>query len=322
MEEFLNKLYSYEYFGTYLMISIVVLLLIFVIILFFGKKDQKNREIEATKKLQRISSEDAFKEESSLQSVEVKKDENTVPLDDTIIVPNINNVPPISNPEPTELSTQTPDNTPINFDNQVEKEKPMESQNIPNEVEVPNNINEEFNINTDVTPNITLTEAKEEPIGPVLEKEEEKPFVFASNETTPIINDNHSEEIYPFVNNSFENPKIEDVKVEEDNNEETIRVPQFNFDEIINSSESIKEEVETPKPEIQRGPQIFSSVYAPKQEDVEAKEEVKVPSSDELDIELPILKSSIEKNKEEKIEPPVLQDYNLDSISGETYDIK
>ena len=53
MQEILNKLYGYEYFGIYLIVSIVVLVLLFIFILFFGKKDQKEREIEATKKLSR-----------------------------------------------------------------------------------------------------------------------------------------------------------------------------------------------------------------------------------------------------------------------------
>ena len=65
MEEFLNNLYSYEYFGFYLIVSIIVLVLLFIIILFFGKKDQKVREIEATKKLQNGN----MKDENTLREV-------------------------------------------------------------------------------------------------------------------------------------------------------------------------------------------------------------------------------------------------------------
>ena len=70
MEEFLESLYNYEYFGFYLIISIIVLVLLFLVILFFGKKDQKVREVEATKKLQQINAE-AFKEEETKEKVEV-----------------------------------------------------------------------------------------------------------------------------------------------------------------------------------------------------------------------------------------------------------
>jgi len=88
MEELLNKLYNYEYFGIYLIISIIILVLLFIIILFFGNKDKKEREIEATKKLQQINN-DAFKEDSLGEKLELSQEtlEN-----DTIIVPSIENV--------------------------------------------------------------------------------------------------------------------------------------------------------------------------------------------------------------------------------------
>jgi len=63
MEEVLNKLYSYEYFKVYFITSIIILIILFIIILFFGKKDQKTREIEATKRLQQLNLDDnAFKD--------------------------------------------------------------------------------------------------------------------------------------------------------------------------------------------------------------------------------------------------------------------
>ena len=99
MDDFLYKLYNYEYFGTYLMIIIAVLVLLFIIVLFFGKKDKKKREIEETKKLQQINSQEAFKEENNVASVEVPTEAVPEPTmtqeqleSDTIIVPNINNI--------------------------------------------------------------------------------------------------------------------------------------------------------------------------------------------------------------------------------------
>ena len=126
MEDFLNKLYNYEYFGTYLMIAVLVLL--FIIVLFFGKKDKKKREIEETKKLQQINNTDAFKEESNAVSVDVSKEE--VPIvnnekleNDTIIVPNVNN---------------------LAFDNNNEtEENEIPEPSLPEEVNIENLVNEE-----------------------------------------------------------------------------------------------------------------------------------------------------------------------------------
>ena len=89
MEKLLEKLYSYDYFGIYLTIAIVVLVILFFVILFFGKKDKKEREKTATLKLQQINAE-AFKEDSEENSVEVKETEEQKLENDTIIVPNLN----------------------------------------------------------------------------------------------------------------------------------------------------------------------------------------------------------------------------------------
>ena len=47
-----------------------------------------------------------------------------------------------------------------------------------------------------------------------------------------------------------------------------------------------------------------------------------MPSADEMEIELPTLKKEVvEEHSNEKIEKPILKDYNLDDITGETYNI-
>ena len=60
MDNFLDNLYSYDNFGIYLIIAIVILVILFFLILFFGKKDKKNRELEETKRLQKLNP-DLFK---------------------------------------------------------------------------------------------------------------------------------------------------------------------------------------------------------------------------------------------------------------------
>ena len=145
---------------------------------------------------------------------------------------------------------------------------------------------------------------------PILERIEERPFVF---ENTNIFENN-------FVEPVVETPIIEDKELVEE-----IEVPKFNFEKIVEEAKKVEEEKQ---PEIYtKGPQIFSSVYVPeRKEEIEApkvedaKIEMPLPkSNDESDFELPVLKK--EEVKEEKIEVPVLNDYDLDNLSGETYTI-
>ena len=214
MEEFLNKLYNYEYFGMYLMIAIAVLVLLFIIVLFFGKKDQKKREIEETRKLQQINNTDAFKEESNVESVEVPKEEVKEPVvtqeqleNDTIIVPNIN-----------DLTADVKDEV-----NNIEMPEPI----LPKEEVNEEPLNIEFNDASDFS-----NEKMESIAEPVLDKIEEKPLVF---------NDDASEEEPTFT-------------MPEDNNTEPtvplVDVPDFNLDEISSEVEEIKKESVTKPTEI------------------------------------------------------------------------
>ena len=268
MDEFLNKLYNYEYFGTYLMITIAVLVLLFIIVLFFGNKDKKKREIEETKKLQQINNQDAFKEENNVASVEVPSE--IVPEqpmtqekleNDTIIVPNINNLA-------------------------VDAESSND--------EIPEPILPNENQNYGEEPSINNEQPVEQVNEPVLEKVEEKPFTFNDQpvESEPIVN----------VPEEVETPATTFVDV-----------PEFNFNEIINGVEEIKEEENNPS----KSTEVFSSVYVPEKEDVELpKVEETKSNTDDLDIELPTLKKEVE-----EVEKPELKDYNFDSISGEDYNI-
>ena len=297
MEEFLNNLYSYEYFGFYLIISIIVLVILFIVILFFGKKDQKIREIEATKKLQQINRE-AFKEEMNEQKLELS---NEPYLDDTIVVPSINDVPVFNNVD--------------------------ENDEIPEPVipvlEEQNNLEEQKTEIPVVSENKELEEIDFEPL---LEKIEEKPLAIDNTNifSETFINEvTSSEEVKPVVEQAIEMPKIEitpkteeiiempKVEIKPVIEDVEIEVPEFNFDEIVKEAEEVKQ-----NESYNKGPQIFSSVYVPEKKE-ETKIEIPIIKEEEdLGFELPTLKKD-----EEKIEVPLLNDYNLDELSGESYTI-
>lgn len=373
MNEFLEKLYSYEYFGTYLMIAIIVLLLLFVIILFFGKKDQKNREIEATKKLQQINSEDTFKENSVPQNLEVNT-LGTTNLNDTIVVPNLenlnstnmgiqNNVPeqPNNTVENLNMEVQPVNNDLTNMNNTPVEPITPEINNVnnyeppvfnPNPVTAENNVNGINNFNSFSNPspieppivesepidsmpfntmdsNVTVEPQLEiNPVNfpevnvnpnqdfyanlnkelnnenkPVLDRVEEKPFAFGDNV-------NSSNSSFNF-NNNFSSTM--------DTNE--VDIPTFNFDEIVRGIEESKKEQPAPvkKEEVNRGPEIFSSVYVKEKEELPTMkmETPEINDNDDIDLELPNLK----KESSEPLEKPVLNDFNLDDLSGETYTI-
>ncbi len=306
MEEFLNRLYSYEYFGTYLMIAIIVLLLIFVIVLFFGKKDQKNREIEETKKLQQINVENTFKEEDNKTAVEtintpVNNTSNEVmgnipeTLDTNIPVSNI----AIENiPEPNQETTQV-----------AAQEKVLDNTIVVPNIESLNdtsfNMNAELPVNNPVenlepektvieTLNFEEPKANEEPFTPVFAKEEEKPFVFND---TPI-------------------PDTADAP----------KIPEFNFDDIIKNieEENKKEEI---KENDFKNKEVFSSVFVeePKIDipKAEVKEEVKdIPKKEELEMELPTLKKNISNNNDVMEETVKIDLPSLSDLTGESYDVR
>jgi len=322
MKEFLNELYSYEYFGVYLILPIVVLIILFIIILCLGKKDKREREKTATLKLQQIQNE-AFKEDSVMESLEVP--EIPVPSfeNDTIIVPNISDVSDTLD----DVVDEIPDPV-LPTQNEIEEVEQEENtlDEITDEIEEPNIdladtlVMEQVELN-EQTPVYEEVVTRVEEVTPLLSKVEEKPLVFS---------DYKDEANIPSL--------IDKVEVQEP---EEVEVPTFNFDEIIKSVEETKKENT-----YQRGPQIFSSVYVPQKEVEEPKVEIPAPvipsdsSMDDLGIELPTLKKEVvedvpvvespiveeapvaeKETKDEQIEMPVLNDYNLDSLSGEIYNI-
>lgn len=298
-EKILEQLYSYEYFGVYLTISIVVLVILFFVILFFGKKDQREREKTATLKLQQINNE-AFKEEITEEKLEITE-ENKLE-NDTIIVPNINTfteeVEEI--PEPV-LPTMDNVESIANYNEPTLVMDPVEENQITKEIIEP-----------------TFPSVPEQTLimdTPILSEKEETPLVINNFES---------------VKSEVEVPVIESVSdILPKEEQEEIEVPTFNFDEIIKTVEETKDEE---KP-VAKGPQIFSSVYVPPKEEPVVELPKETANDEELDFELPTLKKEVVEDKaepiqesvvelpkvEDEIEMPILNDYNLDELSGETY---
>lgn len=318
MEEILTKLYSYEYFSTYLIGAIIVLIILFIIILFFGKKDQKKREIEATKKLMQINAEsvnDQFVMEDNSKT-EAERLEN-----DTIIVPNINELN-IGESVENNIDVEIPEPVlPDNSNNEVVHELNSVENVAPTinpepafpELHVNNPITNELP-KVDETPIMNINEQDafkaektETPVEVNMPTNVEEP-VLSSYEEKPLVFDDfnfNGEVIKPEVTQ----PQIEEPVLEE------VSVPEFNFDEIVKNAEEVKKEEPV---EIQKPTEIFSSVYVPekKEEPVE-----KVQEFEEDEFELPTLKKDVEETKEE-LDIPKLNDFNLDDISGESYNIK
>ena len=297
MEELLNKLYSYEYFSVYLIMSIIVLIILFIIILFYGKKDKKKREIEATKKLQQINGEDAFKEESEMEKVEVNNMQEQLE-NDTIIVPAIEDISENQLENETAVVNEIPEPIKVEEKEEIENTFPNLDAISPNEITIDNNEEEPIKFG-----NVELND--EEKTSPIFERIEEKPFVF--NETEDNYSQNNATE--EETKEEKEESAIELTPVEE------VEAPVFSFEQIARNTEELKNEEAV----VNSGSEVFSSVYALPKEDVEP---IAVPSKEELDFELPMLKKEAkEEDKKEEVEMPVLNDYNLDELSGETYTI-
>lgn len=242
MEDFLNKLYSYENFSLYLIIAIVVLVILFIIILLFGKKDKKEREIEATKKLEQLNVDNGFKETTEEVRVEVTPKENVL-NEDTIVIPTISELPKeeIVTEEP-KVETEEP---------VVEEIKPIEETKEDLEktvVNLPNIENDnDISINTLERPEINVNE--DVYVSPILNEEVETPL---------------------FVNEEVK----EEIKMPEFNEPE---IPVFNFDNAMNDVENVYEVPNIEEVKEDTNKEIFSSVFVPENKDNE-EEEIELPT--------------------------------------------
>lgn len=91
MMEFLDTLFNYDYFGPILFAIIAILIVVFFIILFFGKKDEKERKLEETRRLEELANVNAFKDDSEAAEVEVQKVEMPV-IESHVIDEEINSL--------------------------------------------------------------------------------------------------------------------------------------------------------------------------------------------------------------------------------------
>ena len=320
--DFIDSLFSYEYFGLYLMIAIVVLLILFILILLLGKKDQKNREIEATKKLLKV--------EDSNEAVKI--DNNEVPLEvseknlesDTIVLPTIDNILPKEEPK---LEVK---NEELELPNLDGLENVTLNEQTNNNIEMHNKKSEENEEKMFFSSEKRVEE-------PILNNDEDQPFTFVSDEFFKE-NAPTNEESSPVLDFKMEVPNLKeaekelnkelDIELPKIEDEPVISVPEFNYDEVISDAKETENREE--KKNYNIGQNVFSSVYAPKREDMTSDMEVpnidipkvledakKISNIDD-EIELPSLKQNPVKENESKI---ALNDYNLDDLTGEIYTI-
>ena len=243
MDNFLNNLYSYDNFGIYLIIAIVILVILFFLILFFGKKDKKNRELEETKRLQKLNP-DLFKlddEKDKVESIQENK------IEEEEIKPIINEEESIIDNGPTIIDENISEN------NEAEEIKPI----LTKEEEKPLVIEEEP---------IIIEEKKEEELPEipaynpseiakeVEEIKEENKEVEHINEpeekvektTTPNV------EVFSSVYVPKEEiPKVEEEKLVIDNEDDEFELPALKTDE---------EEELISEPQKQKENNSFSSV--------------------------------------------------------------
>lgn len=326
--DFLNKLYESNYFGIGLFAVISFLVVTFLIVLFFGKKDEKKRKLEETNNIKLDNNNQAFKETSEAQPVEVPMPQAPIapidiaPIEQTPVAP-IEPVPVT----PTEVETLkeplTPPLNPINYENEplkpvapIHYEEPQADNSFIDNLtfEEPKVVEPIKTINVPESPVAPIEPIRLEPtkyentvepkkVEPVrfniseepikvepLIKEEEKPII------TPIIEE-------PTINDTYYKP-IEKVEVEE------IKVPNIDFDAIAKSISKELDELEkssmnhtenvkvTPMSEITKKPtNQFSSVYVNSSVQNNTKETMDLPKR----IDLPTKKS-------EEIEP---ESYNI-----------
>ncbi len=116
--DFLSRLYSNENFGIILFIIISILVLAFLIVLFFGKKDQKERQLAETKNLD-INSESG---QNAFQDVEEPS---------TLEVP----VPPMETPIPPTPIIEPKEPAPMEFNEVPVTPEPVKEEMTPISIE-------------------------------------------------------------------------------------------------------------------------------------------------------------------------------------------
>ena len=311
--DFLDKLYSSNYFGIGLFAVIAFLVVTFLVVLFFGKKDEKKRKLEAT---QSINAENTFKETSTPTPVEIPKDPEPVapinlepaptvvepvkPLPVEPVAPSVTSepvtpvmpVPPIreeNNDYVDNLTVEEPAPTPVINTPKVEPiitpvtpivteerevEAPIKLE--PTKIEIPA---EPVRPVIDVVEPTPISQVKEEPVIPVIKEEE------------PVLQINEE----PVINTYYqpaEKPEAEQIKVPNIDFDALAKSISKGLDELENDSKKYDEIKVTPmrevtNPTMARQPETFSSVYVREEPKETPREKIELPKR----IDLPARKS-------------------------------
>lgn len=316
MMNYLEKLYSYEYFPQILFGTIAVLLILLIIVILFGKKDEKIRKEEETKRLE-LAGLDAFAEVQS----------EPIPVE-----------VPIAEGEPfnTFEDINQEDSFSVVNDEQLDIQENIEAQaqdlvnsainnsvvGVPESIDVP-----------------TPTERNDSLMMPDFEIFQEEKKVEANNsaieEEVPLsLSELHQkDDIVSFKEN--------DIDLEENKFDATATLPEFNFEELASSinkeldeinklqEQAVKEdEIKelpgqvdvTPIKEVAKftPSSVFSSVYVNKERDIKSviEEEATAETIENKPIleekaeeEIPVIKNIInepmveERSEDVKVEP-------------------
>lgn len=311
MQNLLNDIYSIDNIITYIIMAIVALVILFVIILIFGKKDQK---LEETKRLELMNKnlddkkdEDAFKQEN-VEGVKLEKEQIHEKYPD-ILLPSSNqsekeNTDVIKEVQPLQEKIEKDEEPTIS----IPFEKLNETPILKKKEEIPLIIN------------------KEQETSKIDEKQEieivEEPISVELKEFTP------PKEEMPVQNINIIDKGEESEFIQLDSLEtkkEDLQMPEIKLDDIeIKTEEKKPIEIIEEKTHYERPnagyegtlprPQIFSSVYVEKKEEKPEVIEIvgKDESDDDLDFELPQLKSEPKKDN---------QTFSFESLTGEKYNI-
>lgn len=243
MDNFLNNLYSYDNFGIYLIIAIVILVILFFLILFFGKKDKKNRELEETKRLQKLNP-DLFKlddEKDKVESIQENK------IEEEEIKPIINEEESIIDNGPTIIDENISENNEVEEIKPIltkEEEKPLVIEEEP--IKIKEKKEEELPEIPAYNPSEIAKEVEE-----IKEENKEVEHIDEPEEKVEKITTPNVEVFSSVYVPKEEIPKVEEEKLVIDNEDDEFELPALKTDE---------EEELISEPQKQKENNSFSSV--------------------------------------------------------------
>lgn len=337
MMDFLEKLYSYEYFPQILFATIGILLVLLVIVIMFGKKDEKIRKEEETKRLE-LAGLDAFAQEETNQvSLEVApNEENLIQVDTSNENLNITSEPMVS--ESTELQitnevyTEAKDLVDNAINNSISSAVGSETNNEDKEMKLESNESSSEDNESFMIPDFEIfkEEEKAEYQTSTIEVEQEIPLSLDElhQKSENVIDEKIKTEELP-IENKFENTAV---------------LPEFNFDELASSISKELDEINklqeqasksadekesaipdkidvTPIKEVTKftPSSVFSSVYVNKEREIspvisegtkDKKEEVKPVLEEKTVEEIPMIRNIADEPQKE-----IKEDEEIQSMS-------